>query len=185
LDQWLTPGFIIWASVFSMQAWQIIQQETTFNGQGSQELLALPLRAFFSSRQCPGAAIRAAMDWALEQARSKHPVVSGFHSPLEQSVLKLLLQARSPVVAVLARPVSGARLPSGWTTPLNQGCMAVVSAATHAGRLTEDLAARRNEWVALLANQIVVAHASPGGGLAALCDGWSLAGRPVQHLGQG
>jgi hypothetical protein len=105
------------------------------------------------------------MDWALEQARTKHPVVSGFHSPLEQSVLKLLLQACSPVVAVLARPVSGARLPSDWTTHPNQGCMAVVSVATHAGRLTEDLAARRNEWVALLASQIVVAHASPGSGL--------------------
>lgn len=166
-----------------MQAWQVIRQETTFTGQGCQELLSLPLQAFFSSRQCPGTAIRAAMDWALEKAGTKQPVVSGFHSPLEQSVLKLLLQARSPVVAVLARPVSGARLPTEWITPLTQGSMAVVSAATHAGRLTADLATRRNGWAASLASQIVVAHASPGGGLAALCDGWSLAGRPVRRLG--
>ena len=60
------------------------------------------LTGFFSSRQCPGAAIRAAMDWALEQARSRQPVVSGFHSPLEQSVLTVLLQARCPVAPVLA-----------------------------------------------------------------------------------
>ncbi len=109
-------------------------------------------------------------------------MVSGFHSPLEQSVLTVLLQARCPVVAVLARPVSGARLPPEWAEPLAQGRMAVLSAATQNSRLTEALAAQRNEWVAALAQQIVVAHASPGGRLGALCDGWSRAGRSIQWL---
>lgn len=165
-----------------MQIWQVVQHGRTWTGQGNQSLLALPLQAFFASRQCPGAAIRAAMDWALEQARSQQPVISGFHSPLELSVLKLLLQARSPVVAVLARPVAGARLPPEWAEPLAQDRMAVVSGATRSGRLTEDLATRRNEWVAELAGQIVIAHASPGGRLAALCEAWSSSGRPVQRL---
>ncbi len=83
---------------------------------------------------------------SLQQASRREPVVSGFHSSLEQSVLKLLLQARCPVVAVLARPVEGARLPPEWAEPLAQGRMAVVSAATRAERLTEELAAQRNEW---------------------------------------
>ena len=166
-----------------MQIWSIAQQERTWTGHGDQALLSEPLTAFFSSRQCPGAAIRAAMDWALEQARSRRPVVSGFHSPLEQSVLTVLLQARCPVVAVLGRPVAGARLPPEWAEPLVQGSMAVVSAATRSGRLTEALAAQRNEWVAALARQIVVAHASPGGRLVTLCDGWSRRGRPLLWLG--
>lgn len=166
-----------------MQIWSVTQQEKTWAGQGSQVLLSEPLTAFFSSRQCPGAAIRAAMDWALERARGGQPVVSGFHSPLEQSVLTVLLQARCPVVAVLARPVAGARLPSEWAEPLAQGRMAVVSVATRSGRLTEAQAAQRNESVAMLARQIVVAHASPGGRLAALCDDWSRAGRSVRLLG--
>jgi len=139
--------------------------------------------AFLSSRQCPGAAIRAAMDWALQQASRREPVVSGFHSSLEQSVLKLLLQARCPVVVVLARPVDGARLPPEWAEPLAQGRMAVVSAAIRAERLTEALAAERNEWVAQLASEIVVAHASPGGRLAGLCDVWGVAGQVVRRLG--
>jgi hypothetical protein len=58
------------------------------------------MTAFFASRQCPGTAIRAAMDWALNQAREKNVVVSGFHSPLEQSVLKVLMAAHSPAVVV-------------------------------------------------------------------------------------
>lgn len=95
----------------------------------------------------------------------------------------VLLQARCPVVAVLARPVAGARLPPEWTELLAQDRMAVVSAAARSGRLTETLAAQRNEWVAALARQIVVAHASPGGQLAVLCDEWTLAGRSVRWLG--
>lgn len=165
-----------------MQIWSLIQQEKTWTGQGNQALLSEPLTAFFSSRQCPGAAIRAAMDWALEQAQGRQPVVSGFHSPLEQSVLTVLLQARCPVVAVLARPVAGARLPPEWAESLVQGRMAVVSAATRSGRLTEALAAERNEWVASLASRIVLAHANPGGRLAALRDHWRALGWVVEPL---
>lgn len=65
-------------------------------GCGAQELLGLELTAFFASRQCSGLAIRAAMDWALQQAHAKQPVISGFQSPLEQSVLKVLLATSSP-----------------------------------------------------------------------------------------
>lgn len=157
-------------------------QGLALTGCGAQALLDEPLTAFFSSRQCPGIAIRAAMDWALEQARQLQLVVSGFHSPLEQSVLTVLLQARCPAVVVLARPVAGARLPPEWAEPLAHGRVAVVSAATRSGRLTEELAAQRNEWVAALASQIVVAHASPDGRLAALCDEWTRAGRAVRRL---
>lgn len=153
-----------------------------YAGRGASDLLSTPLTAFFSSRQCPGTAIRAAMEWALEQARSRQPVVSGFHAPLEQSVLRLLLQARCPVVAVLARPVAGARLPPEWGEPLAEGRMAVLGAAAHGGRLTEALAARRNACVAQLASQIVVAHASTGGSLARMCDDWSATGRSIQYL---
>lgn len=132
------------------------------------------MTAFFASRQCPGTAIRAAMDWALQQARVKRVVISGFHSPLEQSVLKVLLQARSPVVTVLARPVNGAKLPSEWTEPVAQGHMAVVSMATTANRLTSELALARNQLVAQLATDIVVAHASAGGALAGLLVQWQM-----------
>ncbi len=132
------------------------------------------MTAFFASRQCPGTAIRAAMNWALQQAQAKSVVISGFHSPLEQSVLKVLVQARSPVVAVLARPVGGARLPPKWVEPLAQGHLAVVSAATTATRLTGEVAMARNHLVAHLASDIVVAHASPGGALASLLAQWQL-----------
>lgn len=122
------------------------------------------------------------MDWALQQSRAKSVVISGFHSPLEQSVLKILIEAHSPVVAVLARPVAGARFPTEWAEPLVKGHMAVVSATTSNDRLTTELAIARNNLAAQLASQIMVIHASPGGTLRCLCEQWEAQGRQVNWL---
>ena len=165
-----------------MLNWRQVCNGLNLTGVGRQDLLELPITALFASRQCSGAAIRAAMQWAMQQARERIVVASGFHAPLEQSVLKLLLEARSPVVVMLARPVQGARLSPPWTGSLAQGSLAVVSTAKVVARLTNKSAAVRNDQVAQLATRIVVAHASPGGGLAALCDQWRQAGRSVESL---
>lgn len=166
-----------------MLSWHQTCNDLAVTGLGCQNLLASPMTAFFASRQCPGSAIRVAMDWACEQARAKNVVISGFHSPLEQSVLAVLIEARSPVVAVLARPVEVARLPKEWVKPLAQGHMAVVSTACAARRLTGDVATARNDFVTQLATQIVVAHASLCGSLEGLCMQWQAQGRQVVWLG--
>lgn len=153
-----------------------------FSGYGNRDLLDRALTAFFASRQCPGAAIRAAMDWALAQARAQQAVTGGFHSPLEQSVLTVLLQARSPVAAVLARPVRGAKLPPAWVEPLVQGRMAVVSSVDVGKRLTHKAAAARNAQVVQLATSIVVAHASAGGSLENSVQQWRKGERHVAVL---
>lgn len=125
------------------------------------------------------------MDWALQQARARQVVVSGFHSPLEQSVLKILIAAHSPAVVVLARPLDGAKLPSEWVAPLTLGHLAVVSHVATANRLTRELADARNMQVAQLAQNIVVAHASPNGSLAKLLHQWRLDDRRVHLLSDG
>lgn len=111
-------------------------------------------------------AIRAATAWALQQASESLSVIGGFHSPLEQSVLRILLQAGSPVVVVLARPVAGAALPSEWRDAIATGKLAVVSRAANTQRLTAQAAEDRNDLAARLADRIVIAHASPGGRLS-------------------
>lgn len=151
-------------------------------GCGNRDFLDAAPMAFFASRQCSGGAIRAAMNWALLQVREKQVVVSGFHSPLEQSVLKVLLTARSPAVAVLARPLQGAKLPPEWIEPLVQRQLAVVSSVATASRLTQSLATARNAQVAQLAKMIVVAHASSEGALAVLLKQWRMDGRQVTVL---
>ena len=167
-----------------MKTWLAAHHEIALTGMGAQAFLALPMTAFFASRQCPGIAIRAAMDWALQQAKARNVVVEGFHSPLEQSVLKVLIAASSPAVVVLARPVQGAKLPAEWHVALEKGHLAVVSGVMAvADRLTQQLAIQRNELVAKLSERIVVAHASPGGSLATQLECWRQEGQAVQVLG--
>lgn len=109
-------------------------------------------------------------------------MISGFHSPLEQSVLQLLLHARSPAVAVLARPLKDARFPADWELATKAGHMAVVSATSQSTRLTAKRATERNNLAAQLAKSIVVAHASDGGTLSKQCDDWIAQGYQVKKL---
>lgn len=162
--------------------WNWRHEGVLYAGRGARGLLDASLTAFFSSRQCPGTAIRAAMDWALIQARSGQPVVGGFHAPLEQSVLTLLLEARCPVVVVLARPVAGSHLPPCWDDPMRQGYLAAVSNVTGRKRLTRAAAARRNDEVGRLADRIVIAHANPEGQLVKQCGQWRASGKPIRYL---
>ena len=142
----------------------------------------MELTAFFASRQCPGTAIRAAMDWALQQARTKQAVISGFHSPLEQSVLKILISAGSPAIVVLTRPVGSAKLPNEWAQALEQGQLVVLSNVVGNQRLTQTIANARNVLAAQLAQAIVIAHASPSGALAGMHQQWLESGRHVSTL---
>ncbi len=151
-------------------------------GMGDRALLDPPLTAFFASRRCPGVAIRAGLDWALEQASKRNVVISGFHSPLEQSVLKILLEARSPAVAMLARRVEGAKLPVVWHTSIDSGNLTVVGPNTGSGRLTEELASNRNDAVAGLVLEIVVAHINQNGSLAKQVQRWQRANHAVRFL---
>ncbi len=153
-------------------------------GVGASGLLQGPLTAFFASRQCPGTAIRASTQWALHHARAQNrsAVVGGFHSPLEQSLLRLMLEAGSPVVLVLARPVETATLKREWQGALSTGRMAVVSLSAQTRRLTEQAALDRNEVAARLADRIVIGHASPAGALARQSARWLGAGMCVKPL---
>jgi predicted Rossmann fold nucleotide-binding protein DprA/Smf involved in DNA uptake len=151
-------------------------------GVGNASLLDQPLTAFFASRQCSGAAIRAAMNWAVEQARSKNPIISGFHSPLEQSVLEVMLAAGAPCVIVIARKLEPAHLPPAWLLAVQNGTVAVISMEDTTRRLTAELAVRRNDWVAEHAARIVVAHASAGGNLLQQTAQWEYDGRHVDFL---
>jgi hypothetical protein len=159
--------------------WQL---EDDSAGVGDKALFERPLTAFFASRQCPGSAIRAAMDWTMEQARHKTPLIGGFQSPLERSVLEIALAAKSPVVIVLARGLTNAHLPLPWRNAVNDGYAAVVSIAAARKRLTEEVSQRRNQWVASHASRIVLAHINPSGVLAHQAEEWRGDGRVVEVL---
>lgn len=123
------------------------------------------------------------MTWAMGQARERTTVISGFHSPLEQSVLKVLMTAGTPCVIVIARDLAHASVPSEWIDAARNGKIAIVSMNDNSRRLTGDVAARRNHWIVEHAERVVIAHASPGGGLVGQALQWQQHNRDIEFLG--
>jgi predicted Rossmann fold nucleotide-binding protein DprA/Smf involved in DNA uptake len=130
---------------------------------GNPEWLTLPKTALFCSVKCPGSAILSTYDQAAKWRDSGRCVISGFHSPVEKECLDILLRGSQPIIVCPARTLPQ-RVPPEWRMPLTEGRMLVLSAfeATKS-RKTEELATRRNEIVAALADELWFAHITPGG----------------------
>jgi predicted Rossmann fold nucleotide-binding protein DprA/Smf involved in DNA uptake len=138
---------------------------------GNLDLLALPKTALFCSARCPGNAILRTYDQAAKWRDEGHCIISGFHSPVEEECLRILLRGSQPVIICPGRSLEDMRLPSDWKRPLSDGRLLILScfAATER-RVTAALATRRNEFVAALADEVWFAHIAPGGGMQRLAQ---------------
>jgi predicted Rossmann fold nucleotide-binding protein DprA/Smf involved in DNA uptake len=130
--------------------------------QGNLDLLAMNKTALFCSARCPGSAILAAYDQAAQWRDKGRCVISGFHSPVEQECLRILLRGKQPIIICPARALPK-RLSADWQKPLDEGRLLILSAFPTEKRVTTDLAQRRNEIVAVLADEHYFAHITPGG----------------------
>lgn len=139
-----------------------------------------PLLALFGSNQCPARLILHLHDLAQALRQSGAAVIGGFHTPVEQEALTVLLRSQSPLVICPARSLAKLRIPKAWRSPLEEGRLLVLSPFTGSEhRVTARLAAERNRLAAALAQRIFIAHAAPGSKTEQLCrevKGW---GKPV------
>ena len=131
---------------------------------GNLNLLTLPKTALFCSARCPGQAILAAYDQAARWRDSGRCIISGFHSPVEKECLRILLRGSQPVIICPARSLEKMRLAEDWKKSFADGRLLILSCFSgNEPRVTSILAARRNEFVAALADQVWFAHVAPGG----------------------
>lgn len=70
--------------------------------------------ALLCSARCPGGPILRALDLARELRDADLTVVGGFHSPVEQDCLTLLLRGTARIVVCPAREVEGCILHALW-----------------------------------------------------------------------
>ena len=147
-------------------------------GAGETALLDEPLLGLISSRECPGHVLLETLDRVPEWVKAGRVIVSGFHSPLEQQVLRSLLRRNGRVVKVLARGMTDYRPTPEEREPLAAGRMLVITAcAPETRRTTRETALARNRLVLDLATEIVAPHVAAGSPLAALLEKSALAGR--------
>ena len=130
---------------------------------GNANLLELPKTGLFCSSRCPGIAILQAYDMAGLWRDANRCVISGFHSPVEQECLRILLRGTSPVILCPARGLPK-RLPAEWQEALAAGRLLLLSIFPDTeSRISVAHASRRNEVVAALADDVWFAHIAPGG----------------------
>lgn len=151
--------------------------------QGDQRLLQCRLLGLFCSKSCPGSLILCAHDLARELHVPDLAVVGGFHTPVEKECLRLFLRGGQPVIVCPARGIEGIRLPADWKVPLAEGRLLLASPfGSSRTRVTRDNARLRNEFVASLADKILVIHAAPGSKTMTFCRRVLESGKPLLTL---
>lgn len=152
---------------------------------GASKPLSAPMTAFLCSKETPGATILKAFDQAAAWRDAERCVISGFHSPLEQQCLDILLRGTQPIVKAVARAIGAPKLPPAQRRAFNDGRLTIVSPFTKGETQTTSARAfARNLFAAAMAEDIVFAHISPGGGLSRLLDqvtGWDVKVRRLQE----
>ena len=157
----LTPADKHWPHLFGRRLGS--DAPTKITALGNLDLLSLPKTALFCSARCPGRDILPAYDQAAKWRDAGRCVICGFHSPVEKECLKILLRGSQPIIICPARALPQ-RAATEWQKPLANGRLLILSRFNESERrVTAELAARRNEFVAALADEVWFAHITPGG----------------------
>lgn len=137
---------------------------------GDVGILSGPVLGLCCSVRCPGSVIVQTYDLARALRDAGITVAGGFHSPIEKDCLDILLRGKQPVVICPARGIDRMRMPAPWRSALDSGRLLILSPFSEGRpRTTAALAQERNEFVAAIADAVLVPYASPGGRTEALC----------------
>ncbi|MBR2858500.1 MAG: hypothetical protein IKB90_00190 [Alistipes sp.] len=119
---------------------------------GNTDLWERHLVAFFASRSVTPEAESRCIAWAESMCKTDSVVISGFHSPLEKRVLRLLLEHKHPVILFLGRAMYK-RIPVEYQEAIEERRMLIVSVRNNC-RHSNDSAETRNWNVARFADEI-------------------------------
>jgi predicted Rossmann fold nucleotide-binding protein DprA/Smf involved in DNA uptake len=121
---------------------------------GNAELLNGPMLCVIASRSCPGNILLQTVERVPEWLKAGKVIISGFHSPLEQQVLRSALRRNGRAVKVLARGMSVFRAAPEEKEAVLAGNMLVVTAfpSTVKGT-TRETALERNRLALALAEE--------------------------------
>lgn len=188
----LTSGLVEMQRLFMKYARQkgllpatVREAPTTY---GSSELRAFggaaippgPKLALFCSVKCPGKLILDTYDLCQRLRAEGITVISGFHSPMEEECLRILLRSPHSVIWCLARGMLG-RIPAkpvDCRVAVSDGRLLIVSTFPDKVRhVTAKTAMIRNRLVADMAAAVIVAHAAPGSKMETLCRELLAAGK--------
>ena len=152
----------------------------TLTAIGNLNLLKTPTIALFCSIKCPGDLILKTYDLAQALRDAKVPIISGFHTPIEQDCLKILLRGTQPIIYCPARSIHNMRLSPEQKQAMGEDRLLLISSFnTSYSRATAALAEKRNDMIGAIAHTIFIAYASPNSKTLAFAQRLIAAGKSV------
>lgn len=150
---------------------------------GNLFLLKLHKTAFFCSRQYPPHIERPTYLWALEQRYRRRCVLSGFHSRLEQTVFRYLLQGpKQPIIYVLGRGIQPS-VRFEYSPEIDaERLLFLTPFEVSVKTITAETAEIRNLLIADLADEFFIPYLSPGGNLDKLLEHPTAKNKPIYTL---
>ncbi len=137
---------------------------------GNIAILQGKMLGLLCSVKCPGDLVLKTYDTARALRDAGVTVIGGFHSPMEKECLDLLLRGKQAVIVCPARSIQDMRVPTEWRAPIADGRLLLLSPFdSNVRRVTKDTARQRNAFIAAIANEVLVPHASLGGEVESLC----------------
>jgi predicted Rossmann fold nucleotide-binding protein DprA/Smf involved in DNA uptake len=143
----------------------------TLSAIGNLSLIQKPAIALFCSIKCPGDLILKTYDLAQALRDAEIPVISGFHTPIEQDCLKILLRGTQPIIYCPARSIHNIRFSSEQKQAIGENRLLLISPFSASyPRATTELAEKRNEMIGAIAHTIFIAYAAPNSKTLALAQ---------------
>jgi predicted Rossmann fold nucleotide-binding protein DprA/Smf involved in DNA uptake len=147
---------------------------------GNPDVLQSKPLAIFSSSKCPGSIILKAYDLMRQFRSNGITLISGFHSPMEQECLNILLKGKHSVIICPARSIEGMRIKTEYKKPLDDGRLLFISPFTEKEkRISAGKALERNRFVAAIADKIFIPYAGPNSKTETFCRELIEKGKPV------
>lgn len=132
---------------------------------GNKDIIKLYKTAFFCSRKCPAEIILKSLDWAKSKKDKEECVISCFHSRIEKDVFDILLKGAQPLIMVLARGMKK-RWPKEIKKAVKLERLLIMSPFDKKiTYITQETANKRNEIMIDLADEVLLAYATPNGNL--------------------
>ena len=135
---------------------------------GNISLLDQPKHGFLCSRCTKSSVILPCLDWAVEYSKGIIPVISTFHSEIEEAVLDILLKGICPIIPVLGRK-QYKWIPEKLQTAFDKNRLLIVSVSSH-NRITKESALLANRYVCEQSHDITFGFISPNSSLSTLYE---------------
>ena len=144
---------------------------------GNEEILKNYKIAFFCSGNCPDEIVQKSRAWAVKQRKNGNCVVLAANTKVEKEVFCILLNGKQPLILL---PGCGNWKNWGERLLVYVNRQRLIAIKFFHEVSSEEMTDRRTDYIMSLADEIVIAHCTPGGSIARAVN--RVSGKKIWYL---